>query len=60
MSNLPNEIVHRGKHGHWTGTRPGHHQEDTVDCFRIDGSAWSLRRMAPTPTCSCAAYAAPA
>jgi len=36
MSNLPNGIVYTGTHGHWTGTRPGHLQEITVDCFRID------------------------
>ena len=36
MSNLPNGIVHTGTHGNWTGTRPGHLQEVTVDCFRID------------------------
>jgi len=36
MSNLPNGIVHTGTHGHWTGTRPWHLQEVTVDCFRIN------------------------
>ena len=36
MSNLPNGIIHTGTLGHWTGTRSGHLQEVTVDCFRID------------------------
>ena len=25
-----------GMHGHWTGTRLGHHQEVIVDCCLID------------------------
>ena len=28
--------LYTGTLGHWTGTRPGHLQVVTVDCFRID------------------------
>ena len=56
MSNLPNGIVglhDTGTRGHWTGTRPGHHQEVSVDYCRID---WSrLGRLEGWLLPSCAA-----
>src|SRR6218665_3711483 len=40
MSNLPSGIVHTGTHGHWT--RPGHHQEVSVDSRLLQKSGMTL------------------